>query len=100
MYSLADKYLITSLKDLASHRFLEALDGPSLSRERLETFISALEIIYSSSNRADDVSHDELESVIRWNRATLSRNKSFTDLIRLGGSFAEDVVQTFMGCRD
>ena len=96
MYALADKYLISNLKILARQKFLDALGNPSLSEDRLETFLSGLKIIYAAHELGDRHSCSELDTVFRTNKEKLKNNKRFAALVKSCDHLAEDVMSALL----
>ena len=91
MYSIADKYDISLLKDLAKNKFKEDIQG-QLRPERLVTLI---ETVYENTVPSDRGLRDCLTSVLKRYKNELRKDAAFMDLVRSGGDLAVDVIDAW-----
>lgn len=98
VYAIADKYGVSLLKDLAKEKFASALKNTKVSD--IPSFITAIEIIYTSTLGSDRGLRDCILPKMKEFRQQLRDNDEFMALTLSGfgdGEFAIEVIDAWSG---
>lgn len=88
VYSLADRYMIPTLKHLAKDKFETAIK----TGWAMDDFLLAVDVVYSSSPESDRGLRDLVVGISGGNLKELLKNAGFQNLLSEKPKFAADII--------